>query len=131
VLAVVAAVALAVWTLRRPARPAVRPTPAPVLGVQARYLGELDELDRRARSRELDARHLHHELSATLRRFAAEVGTAGAPAMSPAALEAAGQSRVATALRAYEVPQFDEHPPSDPVRAVAEARAVVASWRGT
>lgn len=125
------AVALAVWTLRRPGPPpTVRPAPAPALGVQARYLDELDELDRRAHAHELDARELHHALSATLRRFAAEVGPRGAPAMSAAALDAAGQSRVATALRSYEQPQFDEVPASDPAHAVEQARAVITSWRG-
>ena len=46
--------------------------------------------------------------------------------MSAASLDTAGLRQVATAVRTYEHPQFEELPASDPWVALGIARAVVA-----
>ena len=100
--------------------------PPKVAELRRRYLVHLDDLERQLIDEQLTPRALHHELSRTLRRFAFDTGTAGAPAMSAASLDTAGLRQVATAVRTYEHPQFEELPASDPGVALEIARAVVA-----
>lgn len=124
VVAVLVAVALVAWA-RRPLGP---PRPAETVDgptVRARYLGQLDDLERRLARHQVDTRTVHHELSRTLRHFAADVGTAGAPAMSAGDLDRAGRRDVAGAVRRYERPQFAYRADADPQAAIDLARAVV------
>ena len=114
------------WALWPRGRARIPASPAGPLGVRQRYLRHLDELEQRVVAAELTPRALHHELSRTLRRFAAELGTDGATSMSAGALDAAGQRSVATAVRRFEHPQFEADPHGDPFVALGAARAVVA-----
>lgn len=125
---VAAAVALCglAWALWPSSRHRIRVEPGAVLGVRERYLRQLDDLERRVAAAELPPRALHHELSRTLRRFAADVGTDGATSMSAGALEHAGQRAVASTVRRFEHPQFDPETHGDPLAALAAARAVVS-----
>jgi hypothetical protein len=126
----IVAVAIAVtglaWLLwPRRTRP-IRAAPPRLVELRTRYLGHLDDLERQLLDRDISPRALHHELSRTLRRFAAEAGTAGATSMSAHDLDGAGLGPVAAAVRTYEHPQFEELPASDPWAALGIARAVVA-----
>ena len=126
----IAAVAVAVaglaWVLwPRRAAPIRAATPQ-LVELRSRYLGHLDDLERQLLEHDITPRALHHELSRTLRRFAAEAGTTGAMSMSAHDLDSAGLGPVAKAVRTYEHPQFEELPASDPWAALGIARAVVA-----
>jgi hypothetical protein len=125
IVAVLAAAGCLAWALwPRRVAPIVA-APMQIVELRNRYLRHLDDLERQLADRELTPRALHHELSRTLRHFACEAGTAGAPAMSATALEAAGLAPVATAVRTYEHPQFEECPESNPWVALGIARAVL------
>jgi hypothetical protein len=125
IVAVLVAAGCLAWALwpRRVAPIVAAPTQ--IVELRNHYLRHLDDLERQLADRQLTPRALHHELSRTLRRFATDAGTAGATAMSAWALEAAGLAPVATAVRTYEHPQFEELPESDPGAALGIARAVV------
>jgi len=130
IVAIALAVLLTSVAVRRERVARVAVTPRDVATLRADYLYRLDHLAARFDGGELDARAVHHELSRVLRGFAADAGTAGATAMSAAALELAGQRPVAVAVRSYEVPQFAARTDRDPTSAIARARAVVGSWQG-
>jgi hypothetical protein len=123
VVAVLVAVALVAWALR----PAARPTAAAVEAapLRDRYLRHLDDLEGELAANRLDSRAVHHDLSRTLRRFAADVGTSGAPAMSAGDLDEAGQPAVAQAVKHYERPQFAAVADGDPRAAIDLARSVI------
>lgn len=127
VAALVVGAALAVWVIRPGHRRIV--TADRSATVHDVYLHRIDELGGRLADGELDERHLHHELSRTLRSYATETGTDGADAMSAAALDAAGRRPAAEAVRTFERPQFAESAPSDPARSLHIARAVVVDDR--
>jgi hypothetical protein len=130
---VVAVLALALaamglaWALWPARRPRIVAGDAPVLAIRDRYLSQLDELQRRFEADELVPRMLHHELSRTLRRFAVELGTVRAAAMSAGALDGAGQRAVASAVRRYEHPQFEQRSSGDPHLALTIARDVITN----
>jgi hypothetical protein len=114
------------WAFRR-RRPVKSTAPRPQLvDLRTAYLRHLDVLEHRVATRRISPRALHHELSRTLRRFANEAGTPGATAMSAGALESAGLRPMATAVRGYERPQFEELCGGDPVAALSVARAVIS-----
>jgi hypothetical protein len=125
IVAVLVAAGCVAWVLWPRRVVAIAAAPMQIVELRNRYLRHLDDLERQLTHRELTPRALHHELSRTLRRFATDAGTAGATAMSAWALEAAGLVPVATAVRTYEHPQFEECPESDPWDALGIARAVV------
>jgi hypothetical protein len=124
--AILAAVGCLVWALWRPRRTQIAAAPPQIVDLRRRYLHHLGDLERRLIDRQISERGLHHELSRTLRRFAVDIGTAGATSMSAATLDTAGLGPIATAVRGYERPQFDELPESDPWAALDIARTVVA-----
>ena len=122
-----AAAGLTMWAVRAGRPPALIPARPVESGLAGRYLAELDDLDERRRRDGLDGREVHHELSALLRRYAAEHGTAGAPAMSSDALAAAGVGPVAAAVQTFEPSQFEETSRGDPAVAIERARTVVTA----
>jgi hypothetical protein len=114
--------AWALWPGRRVRIPA---EPTGALGLRQRYLHHLDDLESQLAAHELTPRALHHELSRTLRRFAAELGTDRATSMSSGELDARGQRAVAAAVRRFEHPQFEAESRGDPNVALGTARAVI------
>jgi hypothetical protein len=126
VVAVAAAVAALAWAFWPRRVAPIRAAAPQIVELRTRYLGHLDNLERKLLEHDITPRALHHELSRTLRRFAAEAGTAGATSMSAYDLDTAGLGTVADAVRTYEHPQFEELPASDPWAALGIARAVVA-----
>jgi hypothetical protein len=117
------AIALVVWIVHAVPDPA-RETDA-TLSAKRRYLAEIDALQQRFLTGELDERQLHHELSSTVRRFAAEHGAPGALSMTAADLDAAGHDTVAAVVSGYQPPQFMERTRSDPPRSVIAARELI------
>lgn len=129
VLAVAASVALLWWGIRT--APAVAAERAAQLSAKQRYLAEIDDLAGRFARHELDARDLHHRLSTTVRRFAADYGAPGALAMTPAILREVGHASVAAVVAGYQPPQFMEQTECDPERSLASARSLIddfAEW---
>jgi hypothetical protein len=118
------AIALVVWIVHAVPDPG-REASAARLSAKGRYLAEIDALQRRYLAGELDERQLHHELSSTVRRFAAEHGAPGALSMTAADLDAAGHDTVATVVAGYQPPQFMERARSDPPRSVIAARELI------
>ncbi len=129
----VLAAALVAWALiprrtsrRRRARGGVRPLD--VARVKQNALDQIDAIEHRFLDREVDERELHHELSATLRHFAAELGPTGARAMTPVELFEAGLPDLADVLHSYYPPRFQARTAGRPNVAVEAARAVVVQW---
>jgi hypothetical protein len=128
VVAAVLGVVLLLWILHAVPDAAAKARAAQ-LTVKARYLDEIDELQRRYAEHVIDERQLHHELSRTVRRFAEEHGAPpGALSMTAAELGAAGHDDVADVVAAYQPPQFMRRPRSDPPMSVAAARELIDSW---
>jgi hypothetical protein len=98
------------------------------LTLKGRYLAELDTLQRRFDDGLIDERELHHRLSHTVRRFAAEHGAPGALSMTAADLDAAGHPELSEVVTGYQPPQFMATPASDPPLSVTAARELIASW---
>lgn len=122
------AIALVVWMLHA-VPDAAAEAHAAELTVKGQYLAELDALYRRYADHVIDERQLHHELSLTVRRFAAEHGGApGALSMTPGDLGAAGLDGVAGVVSGYQPPQFMELPASDPPTSIAAARELIEAW---
>ena len=90
----IAAVAVAVagltWVLWPRRAAPIRAAAPQLVELRSRYLGHLDDLERQLLEHDITPRALHHELSRTLRRFAAEAGTTGATSMSAHDLDSAG-----------------------------------------
>ena len=118
------AIVLVVWMLHAVPDAAARARVAQ-LTVKGQYLAEVDALYRRYADQLIDERQLHHELSKTVRQFAAEHGAAGALSMTAADLDAAGHDGVAGVVARYQPPQFMELPASDPPTSVAAARELI------
>ncbi len=72
------AIVLVLWMLHAVPDAAAKARAAQ-LTVKGQYLAELDALYRRYAEQLIDERQLHHELSRTVRRFAAEHGAARCP----------------------------------------------------
>ena len=121
------AIALVVWMLHAVPDAAAKARAAQ-LTVKGQYLAEIDALYRRYAEQLIDERQLHHELSRTVRRFAAEHGAPGALSMTAADLGAAGLDGVAGVVSRYQPPQFMELPASDPPTSVAAARELIETW---
>jgi hypothetical protein len=115
--------ALLVWCVRKPRVTAGVRTAR--LTVRERYLAEIDELERQYVDLVIDERELHHRLSTTVRRFAAEHGAPGALAMTPTVLDEVGQPVVAGVVARYQPPQFMWRAACDPDESLASARDVV------
>jgi hypothetical protein len=124
--AIVVAVAAMAWVLWPRRAAPIRAAAPQLVELRTRYLGHLDDLERQLLEHDITPRALHHDLSRTLRRFAAEAGTDGATSMSAKDLDSVGLRPVADAVRSYEHPQFEELPASDPWAALGIARAVIA-----
>jgi hypothetical protein len=129
----VLATGLVGWALvpRRPGgrRPATDTAPTiDVAGVKRAALEHIAIAERRFRRGEVDERELHHELSAALRQFAAELGPTGARAMTPVELFEAGLPDLADVLHSYYPPRFQARAPGQPSAAVEAACAVVVQW---
>jgi hypothetical protein len=127
IVAGVLAIALVLWMLHV-VPDAAAEAEAAERTVKGRYLAEIDALHRRYADRLIDERQLHHELSITVRRFAAEHGAPGALSMTAADLDAAGLDDVAGVVAGYQPPQFMQLPESDPPTSVAAARELIEAW---
>jgi hypothetical protein len=121
------AIALVLWMLHAVPDAAAKARAAQ-LTIKGQYLAELDALYRRYAEQLIDERQLHHELSRTVRRFAAEHGEPGALSMTAADLDAAGLDGVAGVVARYQPPQFMERPASDPPTSIAAARELIETW---
>lgn len=129
IVAVALGLVIVAWCFHR--LPAERPTrhrPADVPALKARYLSTIDELAREFGAHHLDERELHHQLSRTVREFAADLGQDGAVAMTAALLEEAGLVTAAAMIAGNEQPQFKERHHSDPTWSCDRAKAVIQSW---
>ncbi len=129
----VTAAALVAWAMvprrARHRRPVAEPAPPrDIATVKQHALDQIDAVERRFVDHEVTERELHHELSATLRRFAAELGPASARAMTPVELFEAGLPDLAEVLHSYYPPRFHARAPGQPSVAVEAARAVVVQW---
>jgi hypothetical protein len=127
IVAAVLAVALVVWMVHAVPDAATK-AQAVRLTVKGRYLAEIEALQRRFASGEISERQLHHELSATVRRYADEHGAPGALAMTAADLRAVGLEEAAVVVAAYQPPQFMARPMSDPPSSVNAARMLIEAW---
>ena len=129
VIAVVLGLGIVAWCFHRlPGDRAVRRRPADVPALKARYLSTIDELEREYEAHHLDERELHHQLSRTVREFAADLGQPGAVAMTATLLEEAGLVTAAAVIAGNEQPQFKERHESDPVSSCDRAKTVIQSW---
>ncbi len=120
---------LIVWCLHR--RPLVGPSTSLHVNVpelKARYKTTIDGLEREFVLHHFDERELHHQLSRTVREFAADLGEPGAIAMTASLLEEAGLTSVATVVAGYEQPQFKERAHSRPATSCERAKAVIDQW---
>jgi hypothetical protein len=120
--AVMFALVLVVWTIRAVPDPEAAARAAHQ-SVKARYLAEIDDLQRRFGARLLDERQLHHELSRTVRRFLADHGAPGA--LAPSVLQEQGHDAVAGVVAGYQPPQFADRAEIDAARSLAGAREVI------
>ncbi len=127
-------VGLLVGWLTRPRRLGTRPQadPAAVLSqLRGEYLAQIDDLERRTRAGDLDARRAHAELSRLMRAFVNEYSGLEAPVMTLQDLVAAGvHPALIEALSRFSYPSvFRREAPLDPVLGAEAARQVVRSWR--
>jgi hypothetical protein len=118
-------IALVAWMLHAAPDPIAKGQHAAQVAVQRRYLAEIDAVQQRFAAGQIDERQLHHELSTTVRRFAAEHGAPGALAMTASDLRAAGLDDVSAVVAGYQPPQFMPTPRCDPASSVAVARQLV------
>lgn len=130
-LAIAAGVAIAVLT--RPKRVPVAPVPHPQYVLQqlrAEYLAQIDDVDRRARAGELDARKAHAELSRLLRSFVAEYSGIEAPVMTlPDLVDRGVHPALIDVISRFTNPSiFRRRPPVDPVLGAEAARTAVNAW---
>jgi hypothetical protein len=129
IVAIVLGLAIVAWCLRRlPADRHVRRRPVDVPALKARYLSTLEDLEREYAAHHLDERELHHQLSRTVREFAADLGEPGAVAMTATLLEEAGLVTAAAVIAGNERPQFKERHQSDPGSSCGRAKAVIEQW---
>jgi hypothetical protein len=129
IVAVVLGLAIVVWCFHRlPAERHARHRPADLPALKARYLSTIDDLAREFETHHLDERELHHQLSRTVREFAADLGEPAAVAMTASLLEEAGLVGAAAVIAGNERPQFKERHESDPVTSCDRAKAVIQSW---
>jgi hypothetical protein len=117
-------IALIAWMLHAALDPVVEVMQAHE-AAQRRYLAEIDAVQQRFATQQIDERQLHHELSSTVRRFATEHGAPGALAMTASDLRAAGLDEVSGVVAGYQPPQFMSMPRCDPDVSVAVARQLV------
>lgn len=132
-LVVIVGVAVLVALLTRPRRLATRPAadgPAVLTQLRVEYLAGVDDVERRVRSGEIDARRAHAELSRLMRAFVNEYSGLEAPVLTLQDLVAQGvHPSLIDALGRFTYPSlFRRGAPVDPVLAVQAARQVVQSW---
>lgn len=130
-LAIAAGVAIAV--LRRPQRPVTASVAPPAVVLQqlrAEYLARIDDVDRRARAGELDARRAHAELSRLLRAFVAEYSGIEAPVMTlPDLVDRGVHPALLDVISRFTNPSiFRRRPPVDPALGAEAARTAVNAW---
>lgn len=130
-LLVVGAVLVAVLTRprRAPVAPAV-PVAVALQQLRGEYLARIDDIERRARSGELDARRAHAELSRLMRGFVNEYSGLEAPVLTLQDLAARGvHPALVDALGRFSYPSlFPRRAPVDPVLGAEAARQVVHTW---
>ena len=122
-----------VAVLTRPRRLAATPQVHPeavLVQLRGEYLARIDDIDRRARSGEIDARRAHGELSRLMRAFVAEYSGLEAPVLTLQDLVARGvHPALIDALGRFSYPSlFRRQPPVDPVLGAEAARQVVHTW---
>ncbi|WP_051388999.1 hypothetical protein [Arthrobacter sp. 35W] len=100
--------------------------------VQSRYLGIVDDIERRHDGGALDGRSAHQELSVAVRAFVHEMTGIAAQRMTLAELRARELPAVAAAVRQFYPAEFataDAAGTVDVHSSAAAARMVVAGWR--
>ena len=122
-----------VAVLTRPKRPATPPAPHPAVALmqlRGEYLARIDDVDRRARSGELDPRSAHAELSRLMRAFVNEYSGLEAPVMTLQDLAARGvHPALIDAIGRFSYPSlFPRRAPVDPTLGAEAARQVVHTW---
>jgi len=135
-LAIVAVLVLGgvlVAVLTRPPRVVAPPVPHPTLvltQLRTEYLARIDDVERRARAGELDARRAHAELSRLMRGFVGEYSGLEAPVMTLQDLRARGvHPALLDAIGRFSYPSiFPPRNPVDPVLGAEAARQVVHAW---
>lgn len=128
---ILAGVVVAVLTRPKRVVPPVVADPAAVLmQLRGEYLARIDDIDRRARTGELDARRAHAELSRLMRSFVAEYSGIEAPVMTLQDLVARGvHPALIDAIGRFSYPSlFPRRPPVDPALGADAARQVVHAW---
>ncbi len=131
-LAVVGAAVL-VAILTRPRRLESQPEidrPAVLTQLRVEYLTGIDDVERRVRAGELDARRAHAELSRLMRAFVNEYSGLEAPVLTLQDLVAQGvHPALIDALGRFTYPSlFRRGAPVDPVLGAQAARQVVQTW---
>jgi hypothetical protein len=126
-------VAILVNALTKPRPLAATPTvdPAAVIAqLRGEYRAQIDEIERRSLSGELDPRRAHAELSRVMRAFVNEYSGLEAPVLTLQDLVALGvQPALIDALTRFTYPSvFRREAPLDPALGVEAARQVVESW---
>lgn len=114
---------------RAPVAPAV-PVEVALQRLRGEYLARIDDVDRRARAGELDARRAHAELSRLMRGFVNEYSGLEAPVMTLQDLAARGvHPALVDAIGRFSYPSlFPRQAPVDPVLGAEAARQVVHAW---
>ena len=130
-LALLAAIAVWYWWVRR----STRPRPAPDLpdshwvSLRETTLGKVEAAEAQYRNGNASLRELHLELNTILREFATE--RLGRDAMWMTAGELAefeGTDRVSHLLADYEEPAFSYDTDAQAMAATARAREVISTW---
>lgn len=97
--------------------------------VRARYLRDLEDLERRFDVGDVDSRALHQELSVLVRAFAEEVRGLPALTLTAADLRKIGKAkRLARIVERYYEPAFATSSKLKPQTSISEARKLVDSW---
>ena len=133
VLLLAVGIAALVAFLTRPRRLEAQPEgdrPAVLTQLRVEYLQGIDDIERRVRAGELDARRAHAELSRLMRAFVNEYSGLEAPVLTLQDLVAQGvHPALIDALGRFTYPSlFRRGAPVDPVLGAQAARQVVQTW---
>ena len=133
VLLLAVGIAALVALLTRPRRLEAQPEvdrPAVLTQLRVEYLEGIDDIERRVRAGQLDARRAHAELSRLMRAFVNEYSGLEAPVLTLQDLVAQGvHPALIDALGRFTYPSlFRRGAPVDPVLGAQAARQVVQTW---
>jgi hypothetical protein len=122
-------VAVALWARGEDPEPEQR-RGSGVGGVRKKHLDELSRIESAVAAGRMPVRVAFHQLSRTVRAFAAEASDVPATSMALADLRADGPARLADAVESMYPPSFapEDATAEDFRRSLREARELVASW---